>query len=368
MSVEKKARFSIWYVLLGVWVVLLIQNMLISAFSIERIPYSRFLKILQEGKITEIAVSQNTIEGRIRGDGATPEKAFRTVRVDPDFSKELEKYGVTFKGEVENTFFRDLLSWILPVLMFVGIWYFMIRRIGGQQPGFMTLGKNKAKIYVEEDLDVRFSDVAGVEEAKEELGEIIEFLRYPQKYTELGGKMPKGVLLLGPPGSGKTLLAKAVAGESHVPFFNMSGSEFVEMFVGLGAARVRDLFTQAKSKAPCIIFVDELNKYTSTDIPKNSPILRQILDITERGRSLGIILFSAEQFKSAIHDRVKGNCSTHAFGRTNAIEISKRDYRFIPSVYKNMMTRLSPGEYIIENPIFRSLLNIKFPNPLYKQF
>ena len=259
MSVEKKARFSVWYVLLGVWVVLLIQNLLISAFSVERIPYSQFLKILQEGKIQEIAVSQNTIEGRIRGDGGTPEKAFRTVRVDPDFSKELEQYGVTFKGEVENTFFRDLLSWILPVLMFVGIWYFMIRRIGGQQPGFMTLGKNKAKIYVEEDLDVRFSDVAGVEEAKEELGEIIEFLRYPQKYTALGGKMPKGVLLLGPPGSGKTLLAKAVAGESHVPFFNMSGSEFVEMFVGLGAARVRDLFTQAKSKAPCIIFVDELD-------------------------------------------------------------------------------------------------------------
>ena len=259
MSVEKKARFSVWYVLLGVWVVLLIQNLLVSALSVERIPYSQFLKILQEGKITEIAVSQNTIEGRIRGDGATPEKAFRTVRVDPDFSKELEKYGVTFKGEVENTFFRDLLSWILPVLMFVGIWYFMIRRIGGQQPGFMTLGKNKAKIYVEEDLDVRFSDVAGVEEAKEELGEIIEFLRYPQKYTALGGKMPKGVLLLGPPGSGKTLLAKAVAGESRVPFFNMSGSEFVEMFVGLGAARVRDLFTQAKSKAPCIIFIDELD-------------------------------------------------------------------------------------------------------------
>ncbi|MBI4776429.1 MAG: ATP-dependent metallopeptidase FtsH/Yme1/Tma family protein [Deltaproteobacteria bacterium] len=259
MSVEKKARFSIWYVLLGVWVVLLIQNMLVSALSVERIPYSQFLKLLQEGKIKEIAVSQNTIEGRIQADGATPEKTFRTIRVDPELSKELEKYGVTFKGEVENTFFRDLLSWILPVLLFVGIWYFMIRRIGAQQPGFMTLGKNKAKIYVEEDLNVRFSDVAGVDEAKEELEEIIEFLRYPQKYTELGGKMPKGVLLVGPPGSGKTLLAQAVAGESHVPFFSMSGSEFVEMFVGLGAARVRDLFTQAKSKAPCIIFVDELD-------------------------------------------------------------------------------------------------------------
>jgi len=259
MSVEKKARFSIWYILFGVWVVLLIQNLLVSALSVERIPYSQFLKLLQEGRIKEIAVSQNTIEGTIRANGATHEKTFRTVRVDPELSKELEKYGVTFKGEIENTFFRDLLSWILPVLLFVGIWYFMIRRIGAQQPGFMTLGKNKAKIYVEEDLNVRFSDVAGVEEAKEELEEIIEFLRFPQKYTELGGKMPKGVLLVGPPGSGKTLLARAVAGESRVPFFSMSGSEFVEMFVGLGAARVRDLFTQAKSKAPCIIFVDELD-------------------------------------------------------------------------------------------------------------
>jgi len=154
---------------------------------------------------------------------------------------------------------RDLLSWVVPVLLFIGIWAFFIRRMAGQQPGFMTLGKNKAKIYMQEDLNVTFEDVAGVDEAKQELVEVVEFLKEPGRFTTLGGKMPKGVLLVGPPGTGKTLLAKAVAGESGVPFFSLSGSEFVEMFVGLGAARVRDLFVQAKQKAPCIIFIDELD-------------------------------------------------------------------------------------------------------------
>ncbi len=257
MSVEKKTKFSIWYVLIGIWVVLLVQNILVSALEVRRVPYSEFLSLLDQGKVKEIAISQNIIEGKIKENGRV--SVFRTIRVDPGFSKQLEKYNVTFKGELENTFFRDLASWLVPVFLFVGIWYFMIRRIGGQQGGFMTLGKSKAKIYMEEELDLRFTDVAGVDEAKEELSEIVEFLRKPDKYTSLGGKMPRGVLLVGPPGTGKTLLAKAVAGESHVPFFSMSGSEFVEMFVGLGAARVRDLFTQAKGKAPCIIFVDELD-------------------------------------------------------------------------------------------------------------
>jgi len=160
---------------------------------------------------------------------------------------------------VESTLLRDLFSWIFPLVLFFGVWYFLMKRMTGQQAGFMTLGKNKAKIYMQNELDVTFNDVAGVDEAKQELVEVIDFLKEPGRFTQLGGKMPKGVLLVGPPGTGKTLLAKAVAGESHVPFFSMSGSEFVEMFVGLGAARVRDLFEQAKQKAPCIIFIDELD-------------------------------------------------------------------------------------------------------------
>jgi len=256
---EKHHKFSIWYVLLGVWFVLILHNYLFSAMAIQTIPYSRFLTLVKDGRVTEVAISENHIQGKMRVEGSESAEMFRTIRVDPEISELLEAQGVTFKGEVESTFFRDLLSWIVPVALFVGIWMFMIKRMMGRQPGFMSLGKNKAKIYVQDELGVTFDDAAGVDEAKQELVEIIEFLKDPGRFTGLGGKMPRGVLLVGPPGTGKTLLAKAVAGESGVPFFSLSGSEFVEMFVGLGAARVRDLFEQAKQKAPCIIFVDELD-------------------------------------------------------------------------------------------------------------
>ncbi|MGD8764672.1 MAG: ATP-dependent zinc metalloprotease FtsH [Desulfobacteraceae bacterium] len=258
---EKKQKFSIWYVLLGIWFVLIIQNYLVSTFAIKTIPYSEFLKLLKENKVAEVAIGANQIQGKLKdGEGETAKKImFKTVRVDPETSRLLDQYNVTFKGEIESRFLATLLSWIVPVLLFFGVWYLLMKRMTGRQPGFMTLGKNKAKIYMQEDLDVRFSDVAGVDEAKQELMEVVEFLKEPGKFTELGGKIPKGILLVGAPGTGKTMLAKAVAGESGVPFFSMSGSEFVEMFVGLGAARVRDLFEQAKQKAPCIIFIDELD-------------------------------------------------------------------------------------------------------------
>jgi len=258
---EKQHKFSIWYVLLGIWVVLLIQNYLGSALAIKTIPYSQFLTLVKQNRVAEVAISANQIQGKMRLDDKDPNKTelFKTLRVDPEISTLLEQHSVTFKGQVESTFLRDLFSWIFPLVLFFGVWYFLMKRMAGQQAGFMTLGKNKAKIYMQNELDVTFDDVAGVDEAKQELVEVIDFLREPGRFTELGGKMPKGILLVGPPGSGKTLLAKAVAGESHVPFFSMSGSEFVEMFVGLGAARVRDLFEQAKQKAPCIIFIDELD-------------------------------------------------------------------------------------------------------------
>jgi len=255
---EKHHKFSVGYLLLAIWGVLILQNILVGALSIQTIPYSEFIRLLKQNKVTEIRISANQIQGtKVTDDGKT--ELFRTVRVDPDLSNMLEQYHVTFKGEVESTLIRDLLSWFMPILIFFGIWYVIFRKMQGAQAGFMTLGKNKAKIYMENELNVTFDDVAGVDEAKAELVEIVEFLRQPERYTRIGGKMPKGILLVGPPGTGKTLLAKAVAGESKVPFFSMSGSEFVEMFVGLGAARVRDLFTQAKEKAPCIIFIDELD-------------------------------------------------------------------------------------------------------------
>jgi len=258
---EKHHKVSIWYVVLGIWVVLIVHNLLVSAFAIKTIPYSEFLTLLKENKVIEVAIRANQIQGKIKDgeSGTAKEIMFRTVRVDPETSKLLEQYNVPFKGEIESRFLANLFSWLIPIFIFFGIWFFLMKRMTGQQPGFMTLGKNKAKIYMQEDIDVRFEDVAGVDESKQELMEVVEFLKDPGKFTEIGGKIPRGTLLVGPPGTGKTMLAKAVAGESGVPFFSMSGSEFVEMFVGLGAARVRDLFEQATKKAPCIIFIDELD-------------------------------------------------------------------------------------------------------------
>lgn len=230
----------------------------------EEIPYSRFKSLIAEKKVKDIVITTTLIRGvLITETDDAGEKPFRVVRVDdPELVKSLEAAGITYKGEVTTNWLRDfLLTWILPLILLLVIWSFIFRRMGAGGPGemFMSFGKSRAKIYGESDVKVTFNDVAGVEEAKDELIEVVEFLRHPDKFTKLGGRIPKGVLLVGPPGTGKTLLARAVAGEAKVPFFSMSGSEFVEMFVGVGASRVRDLFQQAVQKAPCIIFIDELD-------------------------------------------------------------------------------------------------------------
>ncbi|MDK2744527.1 MAG: ATP-dependent metallopeptidase FtsH/Yme1/Tma family protein [Nitrospira sp.] len=258
---NKKVSFSIWYVLLAVMAVVIVHDFIHALSKVEELPYSEFKKLVATGKVAEVSVTSQVLTGKLKPEGDSKEqKVFATVRVeDPDLVRELNQHGVTFSGVIESTFWRDLLSWIIPVALFVGIWFFIFRRLGQAQGGFMQVGQSKAKIYMEKDVKVTFADVAGVDEAKDELREVIEFLRTPEKFTKLGGKIPKGILLVGPPGTGKTLLARAVAGESGVPFFSISGSEFVEMFVGVGAARVRDLFEQAKGKAPCIIFIDELD-------------------------------------------------------------------------------------------------------------
>jgi len=300
---EKQYKFSIWYVLLGIWVVLIVHNLLVSAFAIKTIPYSEFLNLLKENKVIEVAIRADQIQGKLKeGDSGTAKDImFRTVRVDPETSKLLEQYNVPFKGEIESRFLANLFSWLIPIFIFFGIWFFLMKRMTGQQPGFMTLGKNKAKIYMQEDIDVRFEDVAGVDESKQELMEVVEFLMDPGKFTEIGGKIPRGTLLVGPPGTGKTMLAKAVAGESGVPFFSMSGSEFVEMFVGLGAARVRDLFEQATKKAPCIIFIDELDALgkargfgTSGGHDEREQTLNQLLvEMDGFDPNIGVILLAA---------------------------------------------------------------------------
>ena len=257
-----KARFNIFYALAAFAAVFLIQYMIATANKIAVIPYSEYQQLLQQGKVESVGISDRTIQGSLKEPLSGGQKQFVTTRVDPDVAQQLEKYNVRFTGQIESTFLRDLLSWTMPVLLFVGLWWYIGKRTaegGGFGGGLMAIGKSKAKIYVESNTGVTFADVAGLDEAKDELREVVDFLKDPSDYGRLGGRMPKGVLLVGPPGTGKTLLAKAVAGEARVPFFSISGSEFVEMFVGVGAARVRDLFQQAHQKAPAIIFIDELD-------------------------------------------------------------------------------------------------------------
>jgi len=257
---EKKHHFTIWYVIAAMWGLILIQNYYARVYGPTTLDYSHFLQELRAGHITEVSIGQDSLQGKMKvtTDGQETEQRFVAVRVDPDLSAELEKYHVTFRGQVESTFFRDLMSWVLPALIFFGLWFVLMRRFNpGDQ--LLGVGRSKAKIVAESDMHTTFADVAGADEAKEELGEVVDFLKTPERFQSLGGRMPKGVLLVGPPGTGKTLLARAVAGEAKVPFFSISGSEFVELFVGVGASRVRELFTQAREKAPCIIFIDELD-------------------------------------------------------------------------------------------------------------
>jgi cell division protease FtsH len=262
MFMKKSPQF-IFYLLMLLVIVSLFR--LFSEQPAEEVSYSSFKTLVAEKKVKDLVISRDHIKGmRVNAKGGEKDQNFAVVRIeDPDLLKNLDTGGISYRGVVSDNWLRDfLLTWILPLVVLMVIWSFVFKRMGGAGgPGetVMSFGKSRAKIYGESDVKVTFNDVAGVEEAKEELMEVVEFLKNPDKFTKLGGRIPKGVLLVGPPGTGKTLLAKAVAGESKVPFFSMSGSEFVEMFVGVGASRVRDLFQQAIQKAPCIIFIDELD-------------------------------------------------------------------------------------------------------------
>ncbi|MDP3074920.1 ATP-dependent zinc metalloprotease FtsH [Bradyrhizobium sp.] len=258
---DKKTQIHFWYMFAAVVGILFLQNLYVQSTKIAPIPYSRFQALLDQGKVNEIAITQNRIRGSLREAEPDGLKDFVTTRVESDLAEKLDKHNVVYTGVIESTWIRDLLSWILPMAIFGAIWVFVIRRMGqgGLGGGLMSIGKSRAKVFVEKETKVTFADVAGVDEAKEELVEIVNFLKDPEGYGRLGGRAPKGILLVGPPGTGKTLLARAVAGEAGVPFFSISGSEFVEMFVGVGAARVRDLFEQARKIAPAIVFIDELD-------------------------------------------------------------------------------------------------------------
>lgn len=250
----KKTHFTIWYFVIAFLIIVLIQSYITSRKAEEVIPYSEFKELLRKDKIKELTIHPESINGEEKTG-----RKFQTVRVeDPDLVKELETHQIKYTGKVENKWLTNIISWIIPLVFFFILWRILFSRIG-PETSVMSFGKSRAKIYAEKEKKITFSDVAGIDEAKEELKEVVEFLKTPGKFQRLGGKIPKGVLLVGMPGTGKTLLARAVAGEANVPFFSISGSDFVEMFVGVGAARVRDLFAQAQNHAPCIIFIDELD-------------------------------------------------------------------------------------------------------------
>ena len=257
-ALPPKTHFSIWYFLITFLLITYLQQYFFSP-KVETIPYSQFKQNLVAGNVTKVIIGPENINGTLKGLEKKPEQAFTTLRVDdPNLVKELDEHKIDYSGRYESKLLGSILSWILPLGIMFLIWRYAMKKMGPGM-GVMSFSKSKAKLFAENETMVTFADVAGIDEAKEELQEVVEFLKNPAKFQKLGGRIPKGVLLVGPPGTGKTLLARAVAGEAKVPFFSISGSEFVEMFVGVGASRVRDLFSQAGSQAPCIVFIDELD-------------------------------------------------------------------------------------------------------------
>ncbi len=364
LTMTKQTRFNVGYALAAIFLVFMIQYAVSVANQIAPIPYSDFQRLLHEGKIATVGVSDRFIQGSLKEPLPGGQKQFVTTRVDPEFAGELDKYGVRYTGQIESTFLRDLLSWIMPVLLFVGLWWYLGRRFAESQGfggGLMSIGRSKAKIYVEADTGVTFDDVAGVDEAKNELREVVDFLKNPADYGRLGGRMPKGVLLVGPPGTGKTLLAKAVAGEAKVPFFSISGSEFVEMFVGVGAARVRDMFQQAHQKAPAIIFIDELDalgrargigSYAGGHDEKEQTLNQLLVELDGFDSRSGLVILAATNrpeildpalLRAGRFDRQVLVDRPDKKGRVQILEVHMKKVKIAADVDADKVAALTPG-------------------------
>ena len=364
MPVKKETQYHAWYWIAAMAVLLIIQAVFASYTQVRTIPYSEFQDDLKAGKIAEVRVSGNYIQGKFKEPDKQGYSDFITTRVDAATAEELSKYNVKFAGAIESTFLRDLLSWIIPVALFFGVWWFMYRRFANQQGfggGLMSVGRSKAKVYVETDTKVTFADVAGVDEAKAELQEIVAFLKDPLRYGRLGGRVPKGVLLVGPPGTGKTLLARAVAGEANVPFFSINGSEFVEMFVGVGAARVRDLFEQARQKAPCIIFIDELDAlgrargsypWGGGHDEKEQTLNQLLSELDGFDSRTGMVLLAATNrpeildpalLRAGRFDRQVLVDRPDRVGRVQILQVHARKIRMSPEVDLETVASLTPG-------------------------
>jgi cell division protease FtsH len=386
---RRTLRFSFTYVAIGLAILIMVQGLITAAPPVT-VPYSRFLQILEQGAIEETLIGADRIRFHVKDDvqlpadleealkrqqslaarwaSRPPDRNFEATRLpgvdDNALLETLTQKGVVFGGRIEHDVWRSfLIGWVLPIVVMMALWSFMARRImGGGAGSPLMLGKNRARIYSEQDIQVRFADVAGIEEAKTELQEIVDFLRNPERYTRLGGQIPKGVLLVGPPGTGKTLLARAIAGEAGTPFFSISGSEFVEMFVGVGAARVRDLFEQAKTKAPCIIFIDELDAVGKARAvgmggfgrhDEQEQTLNQLLvEMDGFDGSKGVVLLAATNrpevldpalLRAGRFDRRIVVDLPDLRGRTKILEVHMRKIKAAPSVEVEKIAARTPG-------------------------
>src|SRR6266481_4228393 len=381
---NQRIQFSLAYVLVAAMVLLLLQSWLQAPRTVE-IPMSKFLELVRSDKIEKVALTEKEIRGIAKADALpTPPsgpgdrlrqwlgsdgevRVFTVTRIpgvdEAPLIADLEKHKVEFTGRIESTFLRDLFfGWVIPLGIMVGIWMFLMRRVGGGPTQALSFGRSKHKIFDRKELKTTFNDVAGVEEAKAELIEIVDFLKNPKKYQRLGGRIPKGVLLVGPPGTGKTLLARAVAGEADVPFFFLSGSEFVEMFVGVGASRVRDLFEQAKEKAPCIVFIDELDAIGKTRAgstgfagghDEREQTLNQLLaEMDGFDSSKGVIIMAATNrpevldaalLRAGRFDRQVVVDKPDVKGREAILQVHARNVILAPSVDLRVLAARTPG-------------------------
>ncbi|MDR3534058.1 MAG: ATP-dependent zinc metalloprotease FtsH [Rhodopila sp.] len=366
MEIKREHHINFWYIVATVIAVMLIQDYLIQSTQTKTISYSEFEQLVDQGAVSDLVVGQTKITGTLRDAKPNEPHQFTTYRVPPDMADKLTAAKLSFTGEPPPSFLVSVLGWLVPSVGFLLLWMFMIRPMTGQGMGgiggLMSVGKSRAKVYVETDTKVTFADVAGVDEAKDELREVVDFLKNPAGHSRLGARMPKGVLLVGPPGTGKTLLARAVAGEAGVPFFSISGSEFVEMFVGVGAARVRDLFEQARQSAPAIDFIDELDalgRARGTFLPgggghdEKEQTLNQLLsELDGFDPTSGVVLLAATNrpeildpalLRAGRFDRQVLVDRPDKKGRVDILQVHLKKIQLAPMVSVEAIAALTPG-------------------------
>jgi cell division protease FtsH len=362
--VDKQRQLHLWYLLLALIAVVWVRDIWVGSTAVQTVAYSELQQYLRNGQVESVQVSDQLVRATLKQPTADGRTRIVAIRVAPDLARDLAQYNVRFEGVIEGTLLRDLLSWVLPALVFFFLWYFVARRLtqqGGGLGGLLSIGRSKARVYAETGVRVTFDDVAGVDEAKEELRESVEFLKDPKAYGRLGAHMPKGILLVGPPGTGKTLLARAVAGEAGVPFLSINGSEFVELFVGVGAARVRDLFEQARKQAPAIIFIDELDALgrargigpLSGGHDEKEQTLNQLLaEMDGFDTSAGVVILAATNrpeildpalLRAGRFDRQVLVDRPDRAGRVDILKVHLKKIQLAPEVDPDAIAALTPG-------------------------